>query len=215
MLSLSVVSSSLPPHGLQPARLFCPRDSPGKNTGVGCHALLQGIFPAQGSNSGSLHCRQIHYHLSHQGSPRIPERITYPFSRDLPDPGIELGFPALQVDSLPTELPEKPKSAINIHIPPLFFGFPSHYVPLGIMQWEGPNITSQASLLKMYNLNLILRKCEANPSWQTVYKITAVPLKILRPVKTKIEERFQIKSVYRKRTLNPLRDCELDPEMEK
>ena len=44
------------------------RDSPGKNTGVGCHALLQGIFPTQGSNPGLLRCRQILYHLSHQGS---------------------------------------------------------------------------------------------------------------------------------------------------
>ena len=47
----------------------CPWDSPGKNTWVGCHALLQGIFPAQGSNPSLLHCRQILYHLSHQGSP--------------------------------------------------------------------------------------------------------------------------------------------------
>ena len=44
-------------------------DSPGKNTGVGCHALLQGIFPTQGSNPGHPHCRQIIYQLSHQGSP--------------------------------------------------------------------------------------------------------------------------------------------------
>ena len=44
-------------------------DSRGKNTGVGCHALLQGIFPPQGSNSGLLHCSRILYHLSHQGSP--------------------------------------------------------------------------------------------------------------------------------------------------
>ena len=42
----------------------------GKNTGVGCHFLLQGIFQIQGSNLGLLHCRQILYHLSHQGSPR-------------------------------------------------------------------------------------------------------------------------------------------------
>ena len=41
---------SLRPYGPQPARLPCPWDSPGKNTGVGCHALLQGIFPTQGSN---------------------------------------------------------------------------------------------------------------------------------------------------------------------
>jgi len=39
-------------------------DSPGKNTGVGCHALFQGIFPTQGSNPGLPHCRQILYHLS-------------------------------------------------------------------------------------------------------------------------------------------------------
>ena len=43
-------------------------DSPGQNTGVGCHALLQRIFPTQGSNPGLPHCRQILYHLSHQGN---------------------------------------------------------------------------------------------------------------------------------------------------
>ena len=43
-------------------------DSPGKNTGVGCHALLQRIFPNQGSNPGLPHCRPILYQLSHQGS---------------------------------------------------------------------------------------------------------------------------------------------------
>ena len=64
-----VVSHSLPPQGLQPARPLCSWNSPGKNTGVGCHSLLQGIFPTQGSNPGLLHCRHILYHLSHQGSP--------------------------------------------------------------------------------------------------------------------------------------------------
>ena len=47
---------------IQPTRLFCSRDSPGKNPGVGCHALLQGIFSTQGSHPGLLHCRQILYH---------------------------------------------------------------------------------------------------------------------------------------------------------
>ena len=51
----TVVSNSLRPHGLQPTRLLCPRDSPGNSTGVGCHALLQGIFPTQGSNPSLLH----------------------------------------------------------------------------------------------------------------------------------------------------------------
>ena len=46
----SVVSDSLCPHELQPSRLLCPWDFPSKNTGVGCCALLQGIFPIQGLN---------------------------------------------------------------------------------------------------------------------------------------------------------------------
>ena len=56
-------------------------DSPGKNTGVGCHALLQRIFPVQGSNPGFLHCKQIHYCLGHQESLRILVWVVYPFSR--------------------------------------------------------------------------------------------------------------------------------------
>ena len=83
-------------------------DSPGKNTGVGCRALLQEIFPTQGSNTGLLHCRRILYHLSHQGSPRILEWVASPSPGDLPNPGIKTGSPALQVDSLPAELPGKP-----------------------------------------------------------------------------------------------------------
>ena len=83
-------------------------DCPGKKTGVGCHALLQGIFPIQGSNPGLLHCRQILYHLSHQGSPRILEWAPIPSQGDLPDPGIKSGSPALKADFLPAELPEKP-----------------------------------------------------------------------------------------------------------
>jgi len=46
-------------------------DSPGSNTGVGCHALLQGIFPTQGSNPGLLYCRQILYCLRLRGSPYV------------------------------------------------------------------------------------------------------------------------------------------------
>ena len=50
-------------------RLLCPWDFPGKNTGVGCHSLLQGIFLAQGSNLCLLHCRRIFYCVSHQENP--------------------------------------------------------------------------------------------------------------------------------------------------
>ena len=66
VLSRSVVSDTLGPHGSQPTRLLCPWYSPGKKTGVGCHALLQGIFPTQGSNPGLPLCRWILYQLSHQ-----------------------------------------------------------------------------------------------------------------------------------------------------
>ena len=45
-----VSSDSVQPYGPSPARLLCPWDSPGKNIGVGCQALLQGIFLTQGSN---------------------------------------------------------------------------------------------------------------------------------------------------------------------
>ena len=52
------------PMHCSPARLLCPWDSPGKNNGVSCHALLQGIFPTQGSKPGLPHCRQMLYPLS-------------------------------------------------------------------------------------------------------------------------------------------------------
>ena len=48
--------------------VYCPWNSPGKNTRVGCHFLLQEVFLTHGSNLGVLHGRQILYHLSHQGS---------------------------------------------------------------------------------------------------------------------------------------------------
>ena len=56
-------------------------NSPGNNTGVGCHVLLQGIFRTQGLNPGLLHCRKILYRLSHHGSLRVLEWVVYPFSR--------------------------------------------------------------------------------------------------------------------------------------
>ena len=68
MLSCSVRSKSLRLHGLQPASFLCPWDFPGKTTGVGCHSLLHRVFPTQGSNPGLLHCRQILYQLSSQGT---------------------------------------------------------------------------------------------------------------------------------------------------
>ena len=70
VVSRSVVSDSLGPHGLYPARLLRPWDFSGKNTGVGCHTLLQGIFLTQGSNSCLLHWQAVSILLSHLGSPK-------------------------------------------------------------------------------------------------------------------------------------------------
>ena len=64
-VSCSIMSDSLQLYELGTARLLCPRDSPGKSTGVGCHALLQGIFPTRGLNLRLLHLlieRQVLYH---------------------------------------------------------------------------------------------------------------------------------------------------------
>ena len=54
VLRWSGVSDSVQPYGLQPAKLLCPWDSPGKNTGMGCRTLLQGIFPNQRLNQDLL-----------------------------------------------------------------------------------------------------------------------------------------------------------------
>ena len=66
-VSHSVMSDSLWPHGLWPARPLCPWNSPGNNSGLGCYSLIQGIFLTQGSNPGLLDWSQILYPLSHQG----------------------------------------------------------------------------------------------------------------------------------------------------
>ena len=68
------------PHGLQPTRLLCSWDFPGKNTGVGCHFLLQGIFLTQGLNLCLLHWIVGFLPLSHQESPleRYQERKSSP-----------------------------------------------------------------------------------------------------------------------------------------
>ena len=63
----SVMVDSLQHHGLQLARLLSLWDSPGKNVGVGCHFLIQGIFPTQGLNLHLLHWQADSLPLSHQG----------------------------------------------------------------------------------------------------------------------------------------------------
>ena len=76
---------------------------------MGSLSLLQGIFPTQGSNPDLPHCRWNLYQLSHKGSPEFWSGYPISSPADLPDPGIELESPALEADSLPTELSGKPK----------------------------------------------------------------------------------------------------------
>ena len=124
--SHSVLSNSLWPLGL-----YSPWNSPGQNTGMGILSLLQEIFPTQGLNPGLLHCRWILYQLSHKGSPRILKWVAYPFFSGSSHIRYWTGSPALQVDSLPTELPEKPMhSSQYLLIPYLIRSFPLSLSPL-------------------------------------------------------------------------------------
>ena len=68
--SFSRVRLFATPWAVPCTRLLRSWDFLGKSTGVGCHFLLQGIFPTQGSNPGLSHCRQTLYHLSHQAEPK-------------------------------------------------------------------------------------------------------------------------------------------------
>ena len=77
MFSCSVVSNSAEPVDSSPPGSSVLGHSSDKKTGVGCHALLQGIFPTQGLNPGPLPCRRIFYHLSLQGSPSFLNLLLY------------------------------------------------------------------------------------------------------------------------------------------
>ena len=101
-------SRSVMPDSLQLHGLYSSWNSLGQNTWVGSLSLLQGIFPTQGSNPGLLHCRRILSQLSHQRSPRILEWVAYLFSSGSSWPRNRTGSPALQTDSLWTELSGKP-----------------------------------------------------------------------------------------------------------
>ena len=100
---ICVCAQSLPtlfdPMNWSPLGSSAHGDSPGKNTGVDCRSLLQGIFPTQGLSPGLPHWRRISYCLNHQASPRVLEWVAYPFSRELPNPAIKPRPLTLQVDS--------------------------------------------------------------------------------------------------------------------
>ena len=107
--------------------LLCPWDSPGKNAGIGCHSLLQGIFPTQGSNPGLLHGRQILYRLSYQRSPKKAVKVKLlSHVRPLATPwtgayqaSLSMGFPRQEYwDGLPFPSPrDLPDPGIEPGVP--------------------------------------------------------------------------------------------------
>ena len=106
------MSDSVRPHRQQPTRLCCHWDSPGKNTGVGCHFLLQCMkvkserevaqsCPTLSDPWAAAHQAPLSMRFSRQG---YWSGLPFPSPGGLPNPGIEPGSPVLQADSLPTEL---------------------------------------------------------------------------------------------------------------
>ena len=95
---------------LWPYGLYSSWNSPGQNTGVGSLSILQGIFPNQRSNPGLLQCRRILHSWPIRQTQENWSSKPSPSPSDLPNQGIEPGSPALQADSLPTEL-----SGIGVH----------------------------------------------------------------------------------------------------
>ena len=132
------MSNSVQPHRRQPIRLHFPWDSPGKNTGVGCHFLLQCMKVKSESEvtqscptlSDPMVCSlpgsSIHgifqARVLEWGAILIHEdwKKPIPSLGDLPDPGIKQGSSVLQVDSLPAELPGKPPDRVS-YLPIFFF----------------------------------------------------------------------------------------------
>ena len=105
-------SHSAVPNSLRP--IHCsPWDSPGQNTGIGSRSLLQWVYPTQGSNPGLPPCRQILYHLSHQGSPGVLEWVAYPFSSRSSWQVSNWGLLHCRQILLPAELLGKPTSIVG------------------------------------------------------------------------------------------------------
>ena len=83
------MSDSLQPHGLEPTRLLCPWDFPGKNTGVGSHFLLQGIFPTQGLN---LHLQRLLHWQADSFTTEPPGKPPLKWSIIQPKRGMKYGY---------------------------------------------------------------------------------------------------------------------------
>ena len=103
---LCLVTQSCPtlcsPMDYSPPDCSVHGDSPGKNTGVGCHTLLQGIFPTERSNPGLPHCWHNLYHLSHQGTE--PPRSVHSVMSDSASPWTAACQASLSITSSQTLL---------------------------------------------------------------------------------------------------------------
>ena len=118
------MSDSLRPLRLQPARLLCTWDSPDKNTGVGCHFLLQGIFPKQGSNPCLfclLHCQAGSLLLAPSGKPWI---TLYLFK--LVDIELDRNWNLRSMNQGKLEVVKQEMARVNIHI-----------LGITILRWTG------------------------------------------------------------------------------
>ena len=138
------MSESLQPHGL-----YSPWNSPGLTTGVGSLSLLQGIFPTQGSNPGLPHCRQILYHLSHQGS-TLGKHLTFRnFQHCLRQHWASDGCSSITCKSLAGSFRVLPK--LDPYLGHLLCVFLGHHYPAGI--WI--LMLSLGSLWKSIKLRII------------------------------------------------------------
>ena len=117
------MSDFVRPHRRQPTRLPRPWDSTGKNTGMGCHFLLQCMKvknESEVAQSCPTLCDPMDYTVHGILQARTLEWVAFPFSRDLPDPGTEPGSPALQADSLLSEPLGKPLERLRLFQKNLF-----------------------------------------------------------------------------------------------
>ena len=117
------------PYGLQPIRLFCLWNSPGKNTGVDCHALLQGICPTQRSNLGLLALQSDSLGFEQPGKRTVVDNyiiVSININLCSPTPLVKL-LPLPCVSFLPA-------SPTPLKIPPIFQGpGGSYYVQDGLI----------------------------------------------------------------------------------
>ena len=144
---------------MQPARLLCPWNFPGNNTGVGCHFLLQGIFLTQESNPRLLRWQVDSLALSHQGNPN--NRSSF---------HLWCAHPVLWMST--SELP-KVRSLMfclhdirHVHIPPvyhIFYSFPFNWFPFST--WPGPKQSSVKSQDWLTNENVFLTHMETHTKW--------------------------------------------------